>query len=260
MEDTGAIYQYKIDWNNDSKFELAEYKQTTVYSGASPLDCAVDSEGNLFFVTSDDIIYGLSKDVLNKDEVATGQHWELAKSPKVQNCQALDIRIDNELWWANGANTETCGTLATAEWTGDTSTFSAPSTGTFTITARNLTGGEGRSLVATEKSIFYTSYNLLFEYHPEDTYYEDEIIKEEDGNPTLRVTHLYQPKSISWGDKEVWVADGGSGKLYYLKDDKSPNKAVESDVVTEIDGIKGITLVNGDFAAYVAVAVAMLFF
>ena len=235
---TGSIFQYEISWNDDDKFELGAYDQTTVFSGSSPTDCAVDSQGNLFFVTVDDNVY-----VLNAP-VTSGTHWSLASNPDVQDSTGIDVRNDEEIWWSNGAGTETAGTLTRATWTGEISSSNASKT----ITPQNKDGGAATSLAATGNGIFYTAYNLAFEW---------DIIT---GERTKRVKHLWAPKSISWGDGEIWIVDGESNNLYYLKDNKEPNKAESDDVVINIDGMKGITLINGDFAAYFAVAIALLFF
>ena len=234
----GKIYQYEMVWTKDDKFELASYTQTTVFDGSSPMDCAVDSQGNLFFVTADDNVYGMTT------PVTSGTHWSLASAPDVQSSTGIDVRKDNEIWWSNGDNTENAGTLAEAEWTGE---VSATGSAGATITAQNKDGGNAVGLAATDQGIFYTAYNHAFEWD----LFQDVAIK--------RVKHLWAPKSISWGDKEIWIVDGVSGNLYYLKDNKSSNKAEDDDVVINIDGMKGITLINGDFAAYFAVAIAFLF-
>ena len=242
MDDEGSIFQYKINWSgDDDKFELEEYGVTTVFTGSSPLDCAVDSQGNLFFVTADNNIYGMTQ----TDIGTLGTEFVLASSPNVSDCQAIDVLVDNEIWWANGSNTKVYGTLASVTWSG--AVTAAGSAGKV-IQAQLTSGGEARSIATDEDRVFYTAYNLLFEYDIE----EQEVIE--------RAKHLHQPKSIAWGDGEVWIADGGSGRLYYLKDNKEPNKAEDDDVIIEIDGIRGITLINGDFAAYVAVVIAAIFF
>jgi len=100
QEVNGKIYAYHIKWDSDNDFELDEFTQTVVYEGSGPMDCAVDSKGNLIFSTVDDQILAINyKDIGN-----AGLEFPLAGSPDVDSCQALDFKDDETIMWVNNGD------------------------------------------------------------------------------------------------------------------------------------------------------------
>ena len=230
-ENTGSIYQYEIDWDDDDKFELSKPEYTVVYEGRSPYDCAVDEYGNLFFVDPSAnqvnmINYlDLWSGFLNQQIVLYSAVDDLVVSRPI----AIDTYEKKKVYWLNSENQNTNGLLITAPGRSEFMSDRRP-----TASVRDTR--EPFGMAASDDYVYYTLEDgSVWAYDRDD---KDKVKMKTSGV-------LSQPRGVCYGDDHIYVVDHSSGTIYRMDDD---GDLETPDPFIRVEGAYNIHCVNyGEF-------------
>lgn len=238
-------YLYIVDSPNVYQYEYSvsysgirvNKEQTTVYAGVEPLDCSVDSYGNVYvadqgkneilILYSTDLAWGISDLYYS---VYSGLYLNQVLKPI-----SLDI-YDNLIYWGNSESTKESGSLIQANL--DKSTDKTQ------IKILEDAYDSILGLAAAKNKIYYSVSNEVYSY---DTENEDKSIVLND---------LIDAKGLCIKEEELYIVDNGDGQIYMVHEYGDKNKFIQT--FAKVDGALNIVCANNAFQLSLAIFLILI--
>lgn len=226
FSDTGYIYQYEIDWDDDEVFILSRNIYVIVYEGVSPYDCKVDEYGNMYFVEAEyDSINMVS--YIDLYSGFTNMNYTIYSSePFVSHPVALEVIDSEDIYFVNHYNGDEVGSVNRAD-----------------AATEFINSGEVDILVKNNYrtwGLAHTEENLVF--YSMDT---GEIMVVDDNDPddiNLKCEDLLsKPRGMCYGDGHVYLAEYEIGNIWKFRDN---DKEEKPDLFIGLQGAYAVFCVN----------------
>jgi hypothetical protein len=219
VTDIGFIYQYEIDWDSDSKFQLAKDEYTVVYEGSEPYDCAVDEYSNLYLVDR----YLSQVSIINYIDLWAGfknQHTVMydADSKAVNLPAGLDFADSSSIFFTNSQTTQTASAVVSAEsrveYRNQAQTYAVQT---------DLSGAVG--VGASEDFVFFTGVEGSLNVY---NIQQETVSTKASGGSLV---------GVCYGDGKVYSADSSSSKVLQFSADSSEEQGTDLLIISAPYGL-----------------------
>jgi DNA-binding beta-propeller fold protein YncE len=219
----GRVLQFQIDTDLKERFILADYIAATIYAGASPYDCSVDSYGNLYIVDSSRNAI-LLVSYLDLWSGFSGQERVLylrtSASPRINQPVSISTPDSRTLYFLNNADTEDVGVLNQVP-----------------AKAIYLNQWQIHSAVRMQEQPWGLALSHDFAYYSTEdgSLWAYRLAKP---NLYLKTQRLQRPRGVAYAQGEVYVADYEAGEVYSLQ------------AGAEEEQLKGVVRIEGVYEVY----------
>jgi hypothetical protein len=156
------------------------------------------------------------------------------EKPFISGIKGLDLLDSKDLWFVNSKNTIDSGVLNWAH--ARTSAVNGSK-----ILSKALANQPGNSVVTSDDYIFFTTYDQVYAYDPDN----DSL--------SLKTIGFKEARGICYGDEKLFVADHKAGLVYKLKAEDDGEEITKPWMA--IPGVYGVHCVD---AAGILAAISLL--
>jgi hypothetical protein len=204
--DTGYLYQFVIDWDDDDTFTLKSNEYTIVYSGANPYSCFVDEYGNVYFTdASENKINMIS--YLDLWSGYTNYYYTLYErdddTQEIDTPVGINVYDSADLYFVNNNIENGAPVLAKTD---------ANVKGTNSKEIKRKVEGKSPAwavAVSDDYVYFTTTEGSLWVMDRED--------KSEASEKASKF--FAEARGVCYGDDDIYVADYSRGEIYEFSDD-----------------------------------------
>jgi hypothetical protein len=222
--DEGYIYQFEIDYDDDSTFTLRKTDYVIVYQGANPYSCFVDEYGNLYFTDATENTVNFI-DYLDLWSGYTNYYRTLYSRTDdehdVNVPVGVNIHESEDLFFINNEVDSESAVLYKG-----TVSLKGSNSGSL---KKQVVGDQGAwGLTVSDDFVYYTTKDgSLWAMDRDD---EEES--------TIKANRFFvDPRGVSYCDGDVYVADYGRGIVYTFSDNEDEEKP---DYFAQLEQVYGV--------------------
>mmetsp|Transcript_8234 Transcript_8234/g.16221 ORF Transcript_8234/g.16221 Transcript_8234/m.16221 type:complete len:742 (+) Transcript_8234:143-2368(+) len=203
--DSGYIYQFTVDWDEDDTFVLKSNEYTVIYSGTNPSSCFVDEYGNIYFTDATENQINMIS-YLDLWSGYTNYYYTIYErdddTQEIDTPTGINVFDSSDLYFVNNNVENGAPVLAKAE-----ANVKGKNSKDIKRKVEGKSGAWGVA-VSDDYVFFTTQEGSLWAMDRED---KSEAIEKAS-------KFFAEPRGVCYGQNDLYVADYSRGQIYDFND------------------------------------------